>query len=77
MQWAVEEDRVIVTTDKDFEAMVWKESRRHAGILRLENIPRVERLNLLDSVLKNQETELEKGAIVIATRNKVRIRHKL
>lgn len=40
LKWAVKERRIIVTTDKDFEAMVWKENRTHAGIIRLENLPR-------------------------------------
>lgn len=43
LQWSVNEERIIVTTDKDFEAMVWKENRQHSGILRLENLPISER----------------------------------
>lgn len=72
---AVDEDRVIITTDKDFEGMVWKENRKHTGILRLENVPRNERLKLLSRVLQNWEEKLVDKAIVIATRSKIRIRH--
>ena len=54
LEWAVKEKRVIITTDKDFEAMVWRENRDHTGIIRFENLPRKERLTLLDRILKKK-----------------------
>ena len=42
------EQRVIVTTDNDFEQMIWQQQKPHCGILRLENVPRKEREVLLD-----------------------------
>mgnify|MGYP006274560323 CR=1 FL=1 len=75
LKWAVKEQRIIVTTDKDFEAMVWRESRSHAGIIRLENLPRKDRLTLLDRILIKYKDDIEEGAILIATQQKVRIRH--
>jgi len=74
LKWAVKERRIIITTDKDFEAMVWKENRDHAGIIRLENLPREERLTLLSRTLKKYKDSIEEGAIIIATQQKVRIR---
>lgn len=49
--WATSEQRIIVTTDHDFEAMIWREGKAHCGVLRLENLPRAERRKLLDDVL--------------------------
>ncbi|WP_017319381.1 DUF5615 family PIN-like protein [Mastigocladopsis repens] len=43
LEWAVRESRVIVTTDNDFEQMIWLQKKPHCGILRLENLPRSER----------------------------------
>lgn len=74
LAWAVRENRVIVTTDKDFEEMVWRESKSHCGILRLENVPRDERKVLLEEAFKRYHQDLEDGAIVIAQKKKFRVR---
>jgi predicted nuclease of predicted toxin-antitoxin system len=40
LQWAEAELRIIITTDIDFEEMIWRERRKHCGLIRLENLPR-------------------------------------
>jgi predicted nuclease of predicted toxin-antitoxin system len=74
LEWAVREQRVILTTDNDFEQMIWQQQKSHGGILRLENLPRKERETLLEDVLKYYTQDLLEGKIVIALRNKFRIR---
>jgi predicted nuclease of predicted toxin-antitoxin system len=74
LQWALDETRVIVTTDQDFEEMIWREQRAHCGVLRLENLPRVARKILLTETLAAHEADLAAGAIVIATSRKIRVR---
>lgn len=77
LQWAWREDRIVVTTDQDFEEMVWWERKPHHGILRLENLPRNERLLLLEYVLEHHGRDLANGMIVIASNRKIRIRRPL
>ena len=74
LEWAVREQRVIVTTDSDFEQMIWQQQKTHCGILRLENVPRREREELLEDALQYHSQDLLEGKIVIALRNKFRIR---
>ena len=74
LSWAVRERRIIVTTDNDFEEMIWWQGKLHCGVLRLENLPRAERMTLLNDVLNRHARDLEDGAIVIALRTKFRIR---
>ena len=74
LSWAVREGRIIVTTDQDFEAMIWRQEKAHCGVLRLENLPRAERKALLEDVLARHSQLLESGAIVIASSLKIRIR---
>lgn len=74
LRWANSEHRIIVTTDKDFEELIWLGKKKHSGILRLENVPRVERLQILKETIANYATELRSGAIVIATTHKFRVR---
>jgi predicted nuclease of predicted toxin-antitoxin system len=73
--WAVAENRIIITTDNDFEEMIWREKRQHCDILRLQNVPRLERQKLLEDALQFHHRDLSAGAIVIAQKNKFRIRH--
>lgn len=74
LSWAVNEGRIIVTTDQDFEEMIWREGKPHAGLLRLENLPRVQRIALLQDVLEHHGEALQAGAIVVATSSKIRVR---
>jgi predicted nuclease of predicted toxin-antitoxin system len=74
LTWATDESRIIVTTDQDFEEMIWREGKVHSGLLRLENLPRAGRMALLGDVLEQHEASLLSGAIVIATSSKIRIR---
>ena len=74
LSWAVRESRILVTTDNDFEEMIWRQGKPHCGVLRLENLPRSERIALLRDVLDRHSQDLESGAIVIALRTKFRVR---
>jgi predicted nuclease of predicted toxin-antitoxin system len=74
LSWALRERRIIVTTDNDFEEMIWRQGKSHCGVLRLENLPRSERKALLHDVLGRHSQELESGAIVIALSKKFRVR---
>lgn len=74
LRWANREQRIIITTDQDFEQKIWQEGRKHKGILRLENLPRAKRITLLKDVLHYHSRDLETGAIVIALSRKVRVR---
>jgi predicted nuclease of predicted toxin-antitoxin system len=76
LAWAVREERIIITTDSDFEQMIWLQNRDHCGVLRLENLPRSERKILFQEVLGNYAQALESGAVIIATQQKVRVRRK-
>src|SRR2546422_1183084 len=75
LEWARHENRIIITTDDDFEEMIWRQRKPHHGVLRLENVPRQERIVLVEDSLKLHSGDLEAGAIVIALRKKFRVRH--
>jgi predicted nuclease of predicted toxin-antitoxin system len=74
LQWAWREKRVIITTDQDFEEMVWREKKQHHGILRLENLPRSDRISLMEYVLKHHSHDVASGSIIIASSRKIRVR---
>lgn len=74
LEWAVREQKIIITTDNDFEQMIWQQQKSHCGILRLENLPRKEREVLFGYALKSHGKDLQAGKIVIALQNKFQIR---
>ena len=74
LEWARREKRIIITTDQDFEEMIWREKRQHEGVLRLENLPRNERLLLFEYVLNHHTQDLLSGAVIIASNRKIRVR---
>ena len=77
LECAFKENRILVTTDKDFEEMIWQQRKKHSGVLRLENLARAERLELLKDTMDKYSKDLESGSIVIATQKKYRVRKPL
>ena len=63
LEWATKEKLIIITTDKDFETMIWREGRKFFGLVRLENLPRIERNALVP------ERKLSKTVISSVARN--------
>ena len=74
LKWAFLENRVIITTDKDFEKMIWQHGKKHSGVLRIENLIKSERVELLNETIERFTENLENGDVVIATKTKFRVR---
>ena len=74
LRQAHEQDRVLVTLDKDFgeRAVVFGEP--HSGIVRLVGIAAREQASYCLKALELYSAELSRGAIVTAERNRTRIR---
>jgi len=54
LQWATEEDRVLVTMDKDFGKLVYLEGQTHCGIIRFARHPSV-------AAYRNYETAFKRS----------------
>ena len=72
---ANEEDRILITTDKDFGELVYIKKLIHSGVilLRLKNDSSINKLKVLESLFNTRLKDLEK-AFTVVTENKVRIR---
>ena len=71
---AFSEKRVLVTLDKDFGELAVFRSQRHSGILRLVGLGAHEQVEVCLHVLKQYRKELASGALITATRDRVRVR---
>ena len=70
---AYQEDRILITNDKDFGEKVFREKLPHHGIilLRLENERTPEKIDVLDRLLTNYNENL-RDQIVVVTEKLVR-----
>ena len=72
---AAAEGRIVITIDKDFGRYVFADGLPHAGMIRLPNVRRKQRVEMVRTVLERHSEALQKGAIVTVTKTKIRIRH--
>jgi predicted nuclease of predicted toxin-antitoxin system len=71
--WAVTEQRVLVTMDKDFGHFVFVLGKLHCGIVRLPHVRSAEQIALMSEVLDRHGADLERGAIVTVRGGRMRI----
>ena len=71
---AYNEDRVLITLDKDFGELAVARGMPHSGILRLVNFPAILQVAVCLRVLSMKGEELKSGAIIIAEPGRIRIR---
>ena len=71
---ANEQNRILITNDKDFGELVFREKKQHKGVilLRLGNERSVNKIAVLKRLLEKYEDSLH-GHFVVVTENTVRI----
>jgi predicted nuclease of predicted toxin-antitoxin system len=72
---AVQDQRIIITNDKDFGELVFRSGRQHAGILllRLNDESASNRIRMVSVAVESHECRL-KGAFTVVTEKNIRIR---
>jgi predicted nuclease of predicted toxin-antitoxin system len=73
LQLAAQEQRVLVTIDADFGALVFGAGAAHCGLVRLPDVPAVLRIEMLRDVLTRHLEDLQAGAVITVQRAKIRI----
>lgn len=73
LEWAVAEDRVLVTMDKDFGAAVFATGAAHCGLVRLPDVPAAERIGLMHRLLTDHGPALAARSIVTVRGERIRI----
>lgn len=69
---AVDEGRIVVTMDKDYGELIYRDRLSHAGLIRLPHGPTNERLGYIREVLARHEDELV-GAVVTVAGSRIRL----
>jgi predicted nuclease of predicted toxin-antitoxin system len=73
---ATREDRILVTIDTDFGRMVHG-GAKHAGLLRLPDVPAAARIELLADVLRRHGEELSSHSVITVKNGRIRISRNL
>lgn len=70
---AIAEDRILITNDKDFGEMIFRERRKHRGVifLRLDDERSANKIEVLRHLLESYSNKLP-GQFVTVTESKVR-----
>jgi predicted nuclease of predicted toxin-antitoxin system len=71
---AHQQNRILITLDKDFGELAVVHGRPHSGIIRLVNWATQQQASTSLWLLQRYSTELESGAIVTAEPGRVRVR---
>ena len=71
---AYEEQRVLVTEDKDFGELVFVRRLPHPCIFRLVEMQLAEKVAAVRELIEHHPDELLEGALIVVTRKRVRIR---
>lgn len=74
LQWANSEGRIVITVDKDFGTLTIALGQSHNGIIRLPDVPALDRQILMEEVLRKHTKDLEKRAIITVSEKRIRIR---
>lgn len=69
---ASQQGRMLVTIDTDFGRLIHG-GDRHAGLIRLPDVPAAERIALLADVLARHHEEMESGAVITVKGGRIRI----
>ena len=73
LEMATVEGRVVVTIDMDFGELVFLHGASHAGLVRLPDVPVVERIALMERVLEMCREALSQQAIVTVSTRRIRV----
>jgi len=73
MDWAFKEKRILVTLDKDFQKLAFTIGKPHSGIIRLPNVERKRRVELVKIVVERHSEDLLNNAIITVKPGKIRI----
>ena len=71
---SVEQGRILVTEDKDFGNLVFVFGLPHAGIVRFAELESSEEASALEYLINNYAAEMQSGAMIVVTPNRIRIR---
>ena len=73
LERAISEGRILVTIDTDFGELVYVKRIKHAGLVRLPDVPVLQRIALMTEVVQRHARALEARAVITIRGGRIRI----
>ena len=73
LERAATEGRVLITLDNDFGRLLFVGRARHAGVIRLPELPVTQRVLLMAEVLREHHKAVERQALITIRGSRIRI----
>ena len=74
LELAIEQERVIITEDKDFGELVFLHELAHPSIVRFVDMQVSEKVSAMRELIDSHADSMRGGAMIVVTRNRIRIR---
>jgi predicted nuclease of predicted toxin-antitoxin system len=71
---AIEEERIIITEDKDFGELIFLRKLPHLCVIRLVGMPIADKVKAVLELIENNSDAIEKGFLITVTPNRIRTR---
>ncbi len=71
---SAEQGRILVTEDKNLGNLVFVLGLPHAGIIRFAELESSEEASAMEYLINNHAAEMQSGAMIVVTPNRIRIR---
>ena len=71
---AYEQDRVLITEDKDFGKLIFVDRLPHRSVVRLVGLNSTEQADVMRKLIENHGDAMRAGAVIVVTRKLSRIR---
>ena len=74
LEFATEEQRILITEDKDFGELVFVRRLPHPCIIRFVDMPVEEKAAAMLELLEHHEDDLIADTLIVVTRSRIRVR---
>ena len=75
LQWAAEEERIVVTMAKDFAGPIYLEGRMQSGMIRLPDVRSSQRIEIMKELLDAHAGGLAEGRVITVRGGRIRTSH--
>jgi predicted nuclease of predicted toxin-antitoxin system len=73
LRLAAREQRILVTIDTDFGALIFVDEIPHCGLVRLPDVPGKKRIAIFEEILARHDNDLEAGAVITVRGSRIRV----
>lgn len=73
LEIAGEQGRVLVTNDTDYGKLIYLQRQAHSGLVRLPDVPGIERIEIMRVLLRDYPDALLRGAVITVRGKRIRV----